>query len=66
MKTQKEFSQFEEASTYARELAKKLRSTVSVHRTERGWIVTHQTAPHQIPDLPTTRESRTCQATKKP
>ena len=65
MKTQKEFSQFEEASTYARELARKLCSPVSVLRTEKGWIVTHQTAPHQISDVTDSGRSGSIKPTKK-
>jgi len=65
MKTQKEFSQFEEASTYARELARKLCTTVSVLRTEKGWTVTHQTAPNQIPDLTNTARPSPIKQTKK-
>jgi len=42
--TQKEFSEFEEASAYAIELARKIGSYISVHRIETGWVVTQQNA----------------------
>ena len=54
MDAQKEFSKFEEASTYAQELARQLYSSVSVRRIETGWVVTHQCAPDQSSDPPNT------------
>jgi hypothetical protein len=54
MNAQKEFSKFEEASTYAKELARQLYSSVFVRRIETGWVVTHQCAPDQSSDLPIT------------
>jgi hypothetical protein len=45
--TEKEFLRFEEASTYAKNLAKQLCSSISVHRIETGWVVRHQCSGDQ-------------------
>jgi RNA polymerase-binding transcription factor DksA len=55
LNTQKEFSHFEEAATYARELAAKLGSSVFVQKTETGWIVRRQNPPDQISDPTNTK-----------
>ena len=50
--TEKKFSNFEEASTYAKEVARQIGLSITVHRIETGWVVTHQQAPDQISDPP--------------
>lgn len=55
--TEKKFSKFEEASTYAKELARQVGLSITVHRIETGWVVTRQHAQDQISDPPNTIRS---------
>jgi RNA polymerase-binding transcription factor DksA len=65
MKIQKEFSKFEEASKYAKEVAKKLGSNVSVARTEKGWMVKHEVLTNRSFDIKTTNDRHSVKSLNK-